>query len=343
MSDKAALYPALKDVVFLHIPKTAGTSLHKALTEALADHSKIFDYGDHTKDIPGDFINAAERNISTAADVVALRDELNSNRRLFVSGHFSARKYLTAFHPASFVTFLRDPVERAVSDYKHRVRYANFTGSLAEFCEMPKQINVQSRLLWDMDLRNMGFIGLTEFMPDMVDALSRHLGVPLKVGKENVGSRFGGPKVDEKMRARILALNDNDVRLYQHVKAHLDDYTNLRSRSATRPLIARGVVTRRGNGRFRGKVTTFEPGRLAEIEVKAASQVVHRCYADEYLISKQAGNPQNRSWGFSADLPVAVLAGQTQVRFVFAGTDADLAGSPVTINNDMPVAVKATR
>lgn len=337
MFDKPYLDPSIKDVVFIHIPKTAGTALRNALVEGLPNHLKLFDYGADTQTIKGDFVNAAECNLLTAADIVAFRQKLTPNRRLFVSGHVAARKYLGAFHPASFITFLREPVERLVSAYKHYVRFLNFTGSFADFYERPEHINYQSRRLWDTDLRNIGFIGLNEFMPEMVDPLSRHLGVKLKVRRENVGRRFGGPAVDENVRARITALNAADVRLYEHVKANLDDFTNIRKRNEARPLIAHGNVKYRRDGKFTGRVSTFEPGRLAEIEVRIGNQVVHRCYADQYLIAKQTGDvTPNRAWAFSVGLPAAALTGQAKVHFVIAHTETELSGSPIMIDDAMP-------
>ncbi|MPZ55772.1 MAG: hypothetical protein GEU91_04585 [Rhizobiales bacterium] len=330
--DTLRLHPAIKDVVFAHIPKTAGTSMRNMLVAALPGAIKIFDYGPETGKIEGDFVNMFTGNAQTPEEIFAMRGELARDQSLLVSGHFNVGKYLGAFHPASFITFLRHPLERIVSSYKYYVRSLSFKGSFSEFYETPGHINAQSRMLWGIDLRTVGFIGLTESMPDMIEALSRHLDVDLRNRKDNTGRRFGGPAIDESVRSRIMALNDDDMQLYRHVEANLDYYTNYRGRSNAGLALARGTVNLGGNGLFRGWAAAFQAGRLVEIEVKAGARVIHRCYADQFMPNLRKRHLVSHGvGGFSVRLPPQVLAGQTHVRFVIAGTEQDLDGSPVTL------------
>jgi hypothetical protein len=332
--DSLRLRATIKDVVFTHIPKTAGTSVRNAIAAALPDAVNVFDYGANTDSVEGKFVNAYKLDARTPEGLLALRRKFERSQRLFVCGHVAAVKYLRAFHPASFITFLRDPVERVVSAYKHHVKLLNFKGSFAEFYQQPGQINTQSRLLRSIDLRDIGFIGLTERMPEMYAALSRHLDVELKGRKDNVGSRGGGPELDEGTRSRLVALNDEDMELYRHVEANLDYYTDYRARSGFGPMFAEGKVNHRGDGSFRGWAVASAAGRLVEIEVRLGAQVVHRCYADEFMprLKEQNISPHGVG-GFSVQLPPHMLAGQTQVRFVIAGTERDLPGSPVALSD----------
>jgi hypothetical protein len=328
--DRLSLQPTVKDVVFAHIPKTAGTSIRNMLVAALPDAVKVFDYGANTDQIPGEFINAFTGDVRTPEGLIALRGQFGRTRRVMVSGHIVARKYLEAFHPASFVTFLRDPIDRIVSAYKHHVRHLGFKGSFSEFYQQPGQINTHARILWGLDLAAIGFIGLSEMMPDMIAALSRHLGVELRDRKDNVSSRFDAPTITESDRARITALNDDDIRLYRHVEANLDSFTNYGGRAETGPALATGTVNRRDDLLFHGWASVFHPGRLAEVEVRLGMQVVHRCYADQFLPFMKNRNPHGVG-GFSVRLPEAMLAGHSQVRFVVAGTEKDLEGSPIAL------------
>jgi hypothetical protein len=329
-SDRLSLQPAIRDVVFVHLPKTAGTSLRNSLAEALPESVKIFDYGSDTDLIKGDFVNAFTSGANTAEGILALRQKFRREQRLLFAGHLRVARFLGCFHPASVITFLRRPVDRVVSSYKYHVRFLNYKGSFTEFYETPAQANEQSRMLWGIDLRDIGFIGLTEQMPDMLPALSRYLGVDLPNRNDNVSRRFGGPAVDDTVRARILALNDDDVRLYRHVEANLDTYANYRTRS--RPLFARGKVSQRADGEFRGWAAAFHPGELVEIEVRVGDQVVHRCYADQFVpaLRERALTPHGVG-GFTLRLPAELLADRRQVRFVFAGTEKDLDGSPIKL------------
>jgi hypothetical protein len=72
-SDGLQLRPTIKDVVFVHIPKAAGTSLREMLVAALPDATKIFDYGTHTATIRGDFVNAFTSGADSPTGVLALR------------------------------------------------------------------------------------------------------------------------------------------------------------------------------------------------------------------------------------------------------------------------------
>lgn len=330
-SDGLQLRPTIKDVVFVHIPKAAGTSLREMLVAALPDATKIFDYGTHTATIRGDFVNAFTSGADSPAGVLALRRTFKRDQRLFVAGHFAVTWYLGSFHPASFITFLRHPVDRVISSYKYQARYLNFKGSFADFYEQPSEINVQSKMLWGCDLHQLGFIGLSEALPEMLPALSRYLGVELTNRRDNVSPRYGGPEVDKTVRARILALNDDDLQLYRHVEANLDSYTHYHGRNMG-PVLARGRVNHRGEGAFHGWAAAFHTGRLVEIEVRVGAQVVHRCYADQFMPNMMDKNlAPHGVGGFSMRLPAELLAGRPQVRFVFAGTETDLVGSPVAL------------
>ena len=123
------------------------------------------------------------------------------DQRLLLAGHVPAANFLGCFHPASFITFLRNPVDRVVSTYKHLVRFGKYHGSFVDFCELRGHINTQSRFLSGIDPRDIGFIGLTEYMPDMLPALSHHLGVELRNRRDNVGRRSDAPSIDERTRA----------------------------------------------------------------------------------------------------------------------------------------------
>lgn len=320
--------PALRDVVFVHIPKTAGTSLRNMLVAALPAAAKIFHYHDATARIPGTFTNAFTSNLLTPEKLRAHRSELPRDLQLLVCGHYPVSSLTSAFHPASFITFLRDPVDRVVSNYRYLVRLGTFAGSFAEFYESADQINVQSRQLRGTDLRDIGFIGLVERMPDMVQALSRHLGVELRTRVDNVTSRLPRPAIDAATRARILALNGDDLCLYRHIDANLDYFTNHRGRCDISSRLGRGKVYRTDDGALMGWALAHDPGQLVQIEVRIGAQPVHRCYADQFLPWLTRHTPFGVG-GFLVRLPPNLPKEPVPIRVVIAGTDKDLEGSPL--------------
>ena len=85
-------------VYFLHIPKTAGTTFHTFLASRFAE----------------DEVCPAH----TWHDLVALSAEQIGGYS-FIWGHFYAYLHRHVPQPLRYVTFLRDPVERALSHYGH--------------------------------------------------------------------------------------------------------------------------------------------------------------------------------------------------------------------------------
>ena len=335
----------------MHIPKAAGTSMRHMLSASLPTATKVFDYGTDTAtliavqratmDAPGgdtngstmlgDIIDAFAADIQTPEKIIALRSEAPRGQRFLVSSQRPVRHWSGAFHPASVVTFLRDPVDRVVSNFRMHVRQKRFTGSFAEFYESPNQINAQSRQLSGTDLRDLGFIGLFELMPDMLKALSRHLGVELRMRHDKGAGRSPRPTIDQAARARILALNEDDLCLYRYVEANLDYFTNHRGRPPNiSSRLSRGKVYGAEDGTLRGWALAHDPNQLATIEVRVGGNAVHRCYADQFVPWLKKVTPHGVG-GFEVCLPAGLSAGSGPVRVMIAGIEKDLEGSPLVL------------
>jgi hypothetical protein len=100
--------------IFVHVPKTAGTSLRTELASLLRPEANIVvDYRDTSRSFHARMDEAVERFLA-AAGPSGIR---------FASGHILARhvaRMRAFFGDARFVTFLRNPVDRVVSDYRHQ-------------------------------------------------------------------------------------------------------------------------------------------------------------------------------------------------------------------------------
>lgn len=117
-------------ILFTHIPKTSGTSLDKELIEANFPLESIFYHGNIKKIVPAFY-----------------------QKYQVISGHFTYGLHLFSPRKVKYMTFLREPIDRAVSYYyfiqqaKHRDRAYAESVTLKEFYENKKFHNHQTRML----------------------------------------------------------------------------------------------------------------------------------------------------------------------------------------------------
>jgi limonene-1,2-epoxide hydrolase len=221
--------------VFVHVPKTAGTSLRREIAALMQpDVNIVVDYTDTARSF--------HERIDAAVDEFLLRHAEEPVR--FASGHIFARhveRIAAATPDTRFVTFLRDPVSRVVSDYlyqrspKHppHEEFAARVPDLDTYLTLPSERNKMAEHLVPRDMMIAGdteacvryllsayaFIGVQELYPLGFRALTRLVGTASwpKV-RENVGSGDEAERaVPPDLAERVRAANPIDVALYEAV------------------------------------------------------------------------------------------------------------------------------
>lgn len=249
-----------RDIVFVHIPKTAGTGLRNALVRGLPTHAHLFDYG------PREHITSAiVRKLCYEGEnrVRDLRRHVDGRGPIFLAGHIGCRRYRDVFAADSFITFVREPVDRVVSDYKHFLRHHGYGGTVLEFARLPHQRNKQWRALDGVPIEALGFVGIVEHFEAELGVLADVVGVELKVARENVSPASQVVALDEATRTEIAGLNAGDVELYERV-------TKMREACGARwgyngP--ARGRVQQLEDGSIEGWAVGAEGRRIVVLEV----------------------------------------------------------------------------
>jgi len=169
--DRASPMAECDPYLFVHLPKTAGTSFRLAVQRTFGGRV-AYDYGVETP-ATSDLVR---QYVYRQADLPALHERLRRDRIVMLGGHVPYERYASIFTPSQVITFLRDPVERIVSEYHHACRMNGFEGTLLKFAERPHHRNRQSAILHGVSLAAAGFVGVTE-----------HYRLSLRVIRERLG------------------------------------------------------------------------------------------------------------------------------------------------------------
>lgn len=331
--------PMQRDIVFLHVPKTGGSAVRTALVRGCRDRRVLFDYGAEEKQTTPALRDALYGEGHTG-DGVTLRRHLDDRRGLLLIGHFNAVKYWDAFHPSSFVTFLRDPIDRLISEYNHHVERYGATLELEAFVATTRFARHVSYLFRGVDPAEFGFVGFAETFDDDMRTLSQWLGRPLTATRENEGTYVPGLREkasDPDFRKHVRRLVATDHDLYRRLRHRYDKLRTRRLAGLAETAGYRGRVRLAPGGRLVGYAVHRDVEAILELEVHAGGRLVTRVRADRYRPwLKTSGRSRSGVAGFEVPLRRLMLASgrpflpaTASVRI--AGTDVELPGSPVRL------------
>jgi hypothetical protein len=212
-------------IVSVHLPKTAGTSFAATLKQHFGA-SLLLDYADLPLNTP-----QYERNKA------ALQNCLSNAEKDFPSircihGHFLPVKYLllSERRDVSFITWLRNPVERVLSHYHFWIGSFNPENapslhkrmiaeewSLERFCLGPELRDLYLQFLYGFPLEYFSFIGIMEhYADDLTFFAERFMDASVSPMRINVGSVAGnGYQISESLRNEIEDFHSKDMGLYQ--------------------------------------------------------------------------------------------------------------------------------
>jgi len=225
-------------LAFVHLPRTAGTAIREAMLLPAFDPEETF-FVEETRAI------APHRRAARTADIAALPAATRRRLRL-VAGHMPfGLEPLFGDRPVHYLTFVRDPVERALSVYFYcRAAADNPAHPLArslspgEFAEAgyggarDGMTRYLSNAVWgvrypseeamlaaaEAALARCMFIGLYERLDDDIRALRALLRLA-EAPLPRVNECPRDPPVTEDDRNRVAAANRLDAALYRRAMA----------------------------------------------------------------------------------------------------------------------------
>ncbi len=224
--------------LFLHIPKTAGSSLSAELNDLRTPYRNIhLSDEDYQTDTIGDaFWRLLERHID------AFIAEGRSIRYRSASGHMLAPQAIRiaeAVPGTRLFTFLREPVARVVSDYCYqlsdghpahaafRVAHPSIDSYLpsAEANKMFRHLCLHPREPVDEVIGRVGetfaFVGIVEMYPYSFNVLTRLFGanrMPRRHERVAPPQSRAAVTMTGDLEARIMEMNRLDLALYGHFR-----------------------------------------------------------------------------------------------------------------------------
>lgn len=214
-------------LISVHLRKCGGTTLSTSLQSHFGTRL-ILDYGDEV----GSSWPSSLKKRAESAHEVRLNHENISTTFDAVHGHFDPEKYSCLKRDRQLISFVREPVERVLSNYfylkrtvarEHPDHYVvgklGFT--LEEYVKYPDAQNVQTRGLGRIPLDTYAFLGITEMLNDSILKLNTRLELNLSVGDgENVNPAADREyEIPASMRDLIVRCNSRDVELYESVRS----------------------------------------------------------------------------------------------------------------------------
>lgn len=208
------------EIIHIHIPKTAGTSLLNVLQKKYSPNEIRMI---KRKELTGNLIERESVIIK----------HLISKEHKILHGHLHYKEIdfvLKMNKEVKIITFIRNPIDRVISNYlffKQRIIEGKINKSelsrknetLMEYARLEESQNRQSKFLDGLDLEKIYFLGIMENFSEDIKTLCKGLDIYLReIPKLNKNKHFetGDLKVTEAEVQEIKSLNQKDLLLYKN-------------------------------------------------------------------------------------------------------------------------------
>lgn len=171
--------------LFIHVPKTAGTSFRTTAESKFGSSRVLRDYGPKSSATS----NAIRREVYESGDSTGIVQAIEKQKAVLVAGHFPISKYGGILGLTNAIAFFRDPVNQVISHFRHAIRDHGFNGDIITFARQGGVRNLQSRMLDNIDPALLGIVGLTEEYQESVTIMNCRWGFNFGNRKRNVSSR----------------------------------------------------------------------------------------------------------------------------------------------------------
>jgi hypothetical protein len=232
--------PDQKPFLFVHIPKTAGTSFRVAARDYFGRENSWFDYG---KDDPNTSPQV-KKWFYKNHDLYEFGKAMESEGCKFLGGHFHLAKFASLFESERVVSFVRDPIEQLVSHYRHHYEKLGYKKGFDEYSNDKRFLNIHSRMLSleSYPLNMIGFLGVTERYTESLALFNKKYGLGLEDMFENKNKNKNENEKEVEVHNTVIDRLAKDDELYKHVNVILDQQKQ--TLEAGQSLLRKGIQER---------------------------------------------------------------------------------------------------
>nr|WP_298057046.1 sulfotransferase family 2 domain-containing protein [uncultured Halomonas sp.] len=201
---------------FVHIPKTAGTSFRLAAEAYLGQSRIVYDYGKKAPETSAAVHHYVYQR--QTPDFWALKQRILQEDAALLGGHVNAGRFVPIIGALNTLSFVRDPLQRMMSEYLHFVRHQDYQESFSTFYSRPTMQNPLSRFLQGIEVEAMGFLGITERYAQSLEIINARYGMALSLMEKNKGKPDVAHvhELEEKDIQALHKRNHKDIALFQY-------------------------------------------------------------------------------------------------------------------------------
>ena len=211
-------------LIFVHIPKTAGTSFKNILRLAYKNSEIIVIDSDNWH--KAGMYNEVNRSGLPGSVQIKPGKDVKC-----IVGHFNADRFMDMYPDATYITWLRDPIQRLISQHNYYMRLGTRYGEinntqrkydlidLKTYCTHPRNLNSMKQQI-NIPLSKFKFIGIVEKYDEEVVRFKKITGIDLNNTlehlnvnplKKNVNEAY---TIDEDLKQTLIKLHSEDYELY---------------------------------------------------------------------------------------------------------------------------------
>jgi len=212
---------------FIHIERSGGTTLHYLLRKTFINYYSIPTYNGKY----GEILNPC--NFSRIISTLPFIKGVGGHTLRSYAGYEDSIK-----KPIFYITFLRDPIERYISQFNYILAHFNKNMSFDHYLSLHRFQNFQIKKICGYDnlqkgineINRYGFVGLTDRFDESITFLSKNLGVNyinIKINKRNTIestnlTKYLSPSdLTDKQFRKVTDNNKLDIDFYKYVEEQI--------------------------------------------------------------------------------------------------------------------------